>query len=77
MKFETKYNLGDKVWYMRNNRPVEVAIVGIRIESYDSTDIRVYYYVQFIHSTGCVAGEFLSEDRFFSTIDDLFDSLRQ
>lgn len=76
MKFETKYNLGDKVWYMRNNRPVEVAIAGIRIESCDSTDIRVYYDVQFIHSTKCVAGEFLPEDRFFSTIDGLFDSFR-
>lgn len=76
MKFETKYNLGDKVWYMRNNRPVEVAIAGVRIESLNNVDIRVYYDVQFIHSTGCVAGEFLPEDRYFNTIDELFDSLR-
>lgn len=26
MKFETKFNLDDHIWYMKNNKPVEVVI---------------------------------------------------
>ncbi len=31
MNFETKFNLNDKAWYMKNNKPVEVIISAIKI----------------------------------------------
>jgi len=31
MEFKTKFNKGDKVWYMENNKPTEVKITSIEI----------------------------------------------
>ena len=31
MKFETKYNLGDNVWFMYNNKALRGRILGIEI----------------------------------------------
>lgn len=31
MKIETKYKIGQEVWYMENNRPVCTPIVGYKI----------------------------------------------
>ena len=31
MNFTTKYTKGDKVWYMKNNKPTEVIISSINI----------------------------------------------
>lgn len=32
MEIKTKYSIGDKVWTMRNNRPVEIQISDIKIK---------------------------------------------
>ena len=31
MKFETKFNLGDRAWYMKANKPTEVVISAIEV----------------------------------------------
>ena len=31
MEFKTKFNKGDRVWYMNNNKPTEVVISAIEI----------------------------------------------
>ena len=30
MKFETKFNKDDEVWYMKNNKPIKVIISSIK-----------------------------------------------
>ena len=31
MEFKTKFNIGDRVWYIKNNKPTEVRITAIEI----------------------------------------------
>lgn len=31
MTIETKYNIGDEIWFMKDNRPVQTLIIDIRI----------------------------------------------
>ena len=32
MEIKTKYNVGDKVWIMRNNKPEKIQISNIEVE---------------------------------------------
>lgn len=35
MKIETKYNIGDEVWVMKDNRPQKFEVQGISVELVD------------------------------------------
>lgn len=35
MKIETKYNIGDEVWVMKDNRPKKFEVQGLSIELID------------------------------------------
>lgn len=35
MKIETKYDIGDEVWVMKDNRPQEFEVNGISVECLD------------------------------------------
>jgi hypothetical protein len=43
MKFQTQFNLDDKVWYMKNNKPVEVVISSIEIFYVNTNQDRIKY----------------------------------
>lgn len=50
MNIETKYNLGDNVWFMRNNVAVSGEIISIRTHSngaklFDQAMITIHYYI--------------------------------
>lgn len=78
MIFETKYNCGDKVWLINDNKPLEVEVSRIRIEQtldqIGLTTIR-YYMVRFIHSTNCESGKWIDEKLLFRSKKELLESL--
>ena len=43
MKFITKFNKGDKVWFMSDNRPTEVEISAIKIMYVDNRSNHIKY----------------------------------
>lgn len=78
MIFKTKYNCGDMVWFMHDNRPLEVEISRIKIYQ-DLTQIGlttiVEYMVKFIHSTGCESDKWFNSNLFYKTKKELVESL--
>ena len=78
MNCKTKYNIGDLIWFMYNNRPLEVEVSRIKIECVKDQlglHTRVDYMVRFIHSTKCESGDYVMEERFFKTKQELLESL--
>ena len=42
MEIKTKYNVGDKVWIMRNNKPEKIQISNIEVEVIGDVNIGGY-----------------------------------
>ena len=70
MKIETKFNLGDKVFVLCNNKVQKVEVVSLCAFT-EISDIKINYDVRFW--TGGV--ETLSEYRLFETKQELINSL--
>lgn len=70
MKIETKFNLGDKVFVLCNNKVQKVEVVSLCAFT-EISDIKINYDVRFW--TGDV--ETLSEYRLFETKQELINSL--
>ncbi len=70
MTVTTKFNKGDVVWYMLNNKPLERKIVGIRIHPkfYDN-DVDIYYTFNSTDQRG------VSEEKLFKTKQELINNL--
>ena len=66
MKIETKYNIGDEVWFMFGGKPHKSKVLGIKVWSQDW----YIYCVQQFQSSGDVLEELL-----FSTKEELLKSL--
>ena len=43
MEFNTKFNLEDKAWYMKSNKPVEVTISAIHIFHVGTSQDQIKY----------------------------------
>ena len=70
MTIETKYNIGDEVWFQDEKQPVNNEILGIEIETYKHKQLIKYL---FVHD-----GWFLftvCEDDLFPTKEELLKSL--
>jgi len=75
MKIETKYSIGDKVWYMKNNFPLLTRVVRIQVDQIDYRDrlIGIRYRVGILgleHSESPIP-----ESKIFKTKQELLDSL--
>lgn len=44
MKIETKYDIGQEVWYMENNKAYSRIVTAIRVTSYGKINIIEYGY---------------------------------
>lgn len=64
---ESKYNMGDKVWYISNNKVQSLEITGIRItvESVDAYEVE--YILHY--------GSWISERKLFNSKKELIESL--
>lgn len=65
MTISTKYNIGETVWFMHDNKCVSKKIVNIRI---DVDDLCIIYVFN-------ENGMWLSEKRLYSTKEELLKSL--
>ena len=43
MKFETKFNINERAWYMKYNKPTEVIISAIEVFCVDTNQVRIKY----------------------------------
>lgn len=67
MKIETKFNIGDDVWMIANNKAEQVGIKSIVINVEEFTKVEY-----FLSNGNCLA---FSEERFFTTKEALLQSL--
>lgn len=76
MKFETKFNLGDHAWCMKNNQPTEVVISAIEIFYVGTNQDRVTYNAKDVtNSVSWLDHTKLQEDRLFNSKTHLLGSL--
>ena len=76
MKFETKFNVGESAWYMKNNSPVEVIISAIEIFYVNTNQDRIKYNATNVrHPVGWLDHTNLFEDMIFKTKGELLKSL--
>lgn len=81
MKFETKYNLGDEVWFMYDNKALRGRILGIEANyscsHFDNADIpqNVDYSVNYTVKICLGHSIRMSSSELFPTKDELLKSL--
>jgi len=76
MIFETKFNLDDHVWYMKDNKPVEVIISSIEIFYVNTNQNRIKYNAQNItNPVSWLDHTNLFEDMLFKSKEELLESL--
>lgn len=67
MTVNTKFNIGDQVWYMSDNRPNESDITGFSISIDETKHLTIEYTLHF--------NEKIGEQYLFSTKEELIASL--
>lgn len=72
MKIETKYNIGDVVWLMKENKPTTQVVSFIEIIVASTTS---ECFIQYGFKTGGVIAERVVENHLFSTKEELLKSL--
>lgn len=75
MKFETKFNSGDRVWYMKDNKPTECVISAIEIFSVGTNKDRITYTANVTPSVSWLDHTKLPESALFASKKDLLESL--
>lgn len=76
MKFETKFNLEDRAWYMKNNKPVEVIIASIQIFHVGTNQDRIKYSAKDVSgSVSWLDHQHLFEHILYESRDELLESL--
>ena len=76
MKFETKFNLKDRVWYMSDNKPVEVIISAIKIFYVNTNQDHIKYQGKdVINPISWCDHQNLFENMLFKSKDALLKSL--
>ena len=76
MRFETKFNIADHVWYMKDNKPTEVSISAIEIFFVGTNQDRITYNAKdVVNPVTWLDHPKLGEDRLFRSKCDLLDSL--
>lgn len=69
MKIETKYELGQEVWFMHANKPILMPIKHITVDVHDIGQATIQYVFQ---ADGDI---WLTEHKLFSTKEELIASL--
>jgi hypothetical protein len=76
MKFETKFNINDHAWYMKNNKPEEVIISAIEIFYVNTNQDRIKYNAKNkANSVSWLDHTNLFENSLFKSKEDLLLSL--
>lgn len=76
MKFETKFNKGDSVWYMNSNKPTNIIISAIEIFYVGTNQDRIHYSAtDVINPKTWIDHQHLSESELYSSKEELLKSL--
>jgi hypothetical protein len=76
MNFKTKFNLEDRAWYMKNNKPVEVIISAIEVFHVGTNQDRVTYNAKNVaDSVSWLDHSNLLEEELFQSKNELLESL--
>lgn len=76
MTIETKYNIGDEVWFMTNNKPTTMRVWDITIEiktKFDGQYVYGDYYRIYYHDYG--NKNTVKENNLYPTKEELLKSL--
>jgi len=77
MKFETKFNLKDRAWYMKDNKPVEVSISAIYTFYVNTNQDQIKYSGKdVINPKTWIDHQNLFEGILFTSKDDLLNSFK-
>ena len=66
MTVETKFNIGDEVWFMYKLKPICERVTSLTIYTCNKLVIEYFFEVPFV---------FIREEKLFSTKQELLDSL--
>ncbi len=76
MNIETKFNLDEHAWFMKNNKPIEVIISCIEVFEVGTNQSRITYNAKnIINSVSWLDHTKLNEDILFKSKNDLMRSL--
>lgn len=76
MEFKTKFDVDQKVWYMKNNKPTEIIISAIEIFYVGTNQDRIKYNAKdFINPVTWLDHTNLFEQDLFKTKNELLNSL--
>lgn len=76
MEFKTKFNKGEKVWYMKDNKPTEVKITAIEIFYVGTNQDHIKYSAEdCINPVTWIDHQHLHEWMIFNSKDELLKSL--
>lgn len=76
MNFKTKFNLNDRAWYMKTNKPTEVIISAIHIFEVGTNQSHIKYNAKNVtNSVSWLDHQNLFEEMLFKSKDDLLKSL--
>ena len=76
MKIETKFNLRDVVWFMKDNKATAATISSVKVFQCGTNQDSIQYTAEKLnHSVSWLDYEHLHEDDLFVTKDDLLSSL--
>lgn len=76
MIFETKFNVKDSAWYMKDNKPVEVIISAIEIFYVNTNQDKIKYNARdVIGSVSWLDHTNLFENKLFKSQNELLESL--
>jgi hypothetical protein len=75
-QFQAKFNIEDRVWYMKNNKPTEVVISAIEIFYVNTNQDRITYNAKNVdHSVSWLDHTNLRESWLFKSKTELLESL--
>lgn len=75
-RFQTKFNVGDHAWYMKDNKPTEVVISAIEIFFVNTNqDLITYNAEDMVNSINWLDHPKLQEDWLFESKTELLESL--
>ena len=76
MNFKTKFNLEDRAWYMKDNKPIEVIVSAIHIFHVGTSRDHIKYSAKNItNSVSWLDHQHLFEDTLFRSKSELLKSL--
>lgn len=74
MKINTKYNPGQEVWIMKDNKPLKLFVHAIRIVVGLNNDKKIVYGISYNLANGSEGGDF-DENEIYATKEDLKNSI--